>query len=82
MPALTDLEHRLAGPQADQVRQDLQERLLDLEQRLRQEAARQLPRDDYQQVAGLLEATMAAQQVVRRWPLPKDRQDLRFSQLL
>ena len=82
MPALTELEHRLAGPQADKVRRDLLEQLIDLERRLRQDAARQLPREDYQQVAGLLEATVAAQQVVRRWPSPGDRQDLRFSQLL
>lgn len=82
MPALTELEKRLAGPQSDQVRQDVLERLLDFERRLRREAARQLPRDEYQQVAGLLEAAVAAQQVLRRWASQGDRQDLRFSQLL
>lgn len=82
MPALTELEKRLTGPQSDQVRQDVLERLLDFERRLRREAARQLPRDEYQQVAGLLEAAVAAQQVLRRWASQGDRQDLRFSQLL
>ena len=82
MPALTDLEHRLSGPQAAQERQALLERLADLERRLRQEAASRLPREDHLQVAALAEAAQAAQQVVRQWPRAGSRPDPRFSQPL
>lgn len=78
MPALTEMEHRLAGPQAAQERNDLLERLADLERRLRQVAASQLPREDHQQAAALAEAAQAAQQVVRQWPAPQAQPDSRF----
>ncbi len=82
MTALTDLEQRLAGPQADLERRNLMERLADLEGRLRQQAATRLPREDHQQVAALAEAAQAAQQVVRQWPGPGSRPDSRFSPTL
>jgi len=82
MPALTDMEHRLAGPQSAQERQAVLDQLADLEHRLRQQAARQLPPEDHQQVAALAEAAQAARQVVRQWPHPGSRPGARFSQPL
>ncbi len=82
MPALTDMEQRLSGPQAAQERQALLDQLADLEHRLRQQAASQLPREDHQQVAALAEAAQAALQVVRQWPSPGSRPGSRVSQPL
>lgn len=70
MPALTEMEHRLAGPQGDQERRQLLDRLAALEQRLRQEAAHRLPREEHLQVAALADAALTAQQVVSQWPKP------------
>lgn len=77
MPALTDLEHRLSGPQAGQERQGLLEQLADLERRLRREAATQMRPEDHRQVAALAEAAQAARQVVRQWPQAGTRPDSR-----
>lgn len=80
MPALTEMEHRLAGPQGDQERQQLLEQLTALEQRLRQAAAHRLPREEHLQVAALADAALAAQEVIRQWPKPGSGPASRFSQ--
>ncbi len=70
MPAMTEMEQRLASPQAESERQHLLERLAGLEQHLRQQAAHHLPREEYLRVAALAEAAQAAQQVIHQWPKP------------
>lgn len=66
MPALTELEHRLAGPDREQVRGALLKALAEHEAQLRQAIAKRLPREDFALAAALLDATQAAQEVLAR----------------
>lgn len=68
MPALTELELRLAGPGREQVRGALLEALAEQETQLRRAIAKRLPREDFKLAAALLDATQAAQEVLARYP--------------
>lgn len=67
MDNMTELESRLAAPGGQALRNELQDRLADLEQRMRWKAAERLPRDQHAQAAALADAALAAQDVLRRW---------------
>ena len=68
MPALTELELRLAGPDREQVRAALLATLAEQETQLRQAIAKRLPRAHFALAAALLDATQAAQEVLARSP--------------
>lgn len=68
MPALTELELRLAGPDREPVRAALMAALAEQEIQLRQAIAKRLPREDFAVAAALLDATQAAQEVLARPP--------------
>lgn len=67
MTRMTELEDRLAAPDGEVLRTALLARLEQTALRLRGRLARPLPRDEYTACSTCLQATQAAQGVLRRW---------------
>lgn len=67
MPALTELEERLAGPDAQRVCNELLEALEAQEAQFRSAIRMSLPRDEFAIASALLDATVAAREVLQQW---------------
>jgi hypothetical protein len=63
---LIELEERLAGPDGQAVRQQLQSDLAELELRLASRLAAMVPRNEFPALTASLEACRAAQLVARK----------------
>ncbi len=72
MKHVTELEGRLAGPDALALREELSATLGALEQRLRTRIAARLPPDEFNKAAALTEATLAAREVLAHWPITRE----------
>lgn len=68
MPALTELETRLASPGGELVRGELLKSLGEQEMLLCRTIAARLPREEFAVADALLDATRAAQEVLNRLP--------------
>lgn len=68
MPALTELESRLAAPGGELVRGQCLKSLAEHEAQLRRAIAARLPREKFALASALLDATQAAQEVLHQFP--------------
>lgn len=65
---LTELETRLSGLEGEMVRQELQLQLAAIEQRLRNQILKGLPRSEFEDWQQTADAVTAAQQVLCDFP--------------
>lgn len=68
MEHMTEFEGQLAGHQGDQVRRASEQTLDHIEQRLRTRINAGLPAGEFATANALLDATLAAREVLERWP--------------
>ncbi|WP_159910914.1 EscE/YscE/SsaE family type III secretion system needle protein co-chaperone [Pantoea sp. 18069] len=77
--ALSPLEERLSGANAAQAREQTQVQLQGLEQRARAGMAAGVAPDRYRELAALLDACLAAQEVLEHCALPLSATEMRDS---
>lgn len=66
---MTELESKLAQPDAEELRRRLIQQLAGTELRLRRQLAASLPRHQFADCAAAADAAQAAQEVLQAWPV-------------